>query len=35
MAELEWEIFKRTGNIQHYLIMKQREVEMQGEKEDA
>jgi len=27
MAELEWEIFKRTGNIEHYLLLKEREQE--------
>ena len=27
MASFEWEVFKRTGNIQHYLMMKQREQE--------
>ena len=35
MAELEWEVFKRTGSIQHYLIMKQREIELQGKEEDV
>ena len=27
MDSLEWEVFKRTGNIKHYLMMKQREQE--------
>ena len=29
MDSLEWEIFKRTGNVEHYLMMKQREQEHQ------
>jgi len=27
MASLEWEVFKRTGNIEHYLLLKERENE--------
>lgn len=40
MDSFEWEIFKRTGSIEHYLLMKQREKEYQayseefGEEED-
>ena len=34
MAELEWEIFKRTGSIDHYLMMKKREEELQGEQDE-
>ena len=29
MDSFEWEVFKRTGSIEHYLMMKQREVEHQ------
>jgi len=29
MDSFEWEVFKRTGNIKHYLMMKQREQEHQ------
>ena len=27
MDSFEWEIFKRTGDVKHYLMMKQREKE--------
>jgi len=27
MDSFEWEIFKKTGNVKHYLMMKQRERE--------
>lgn len=27
MDSFEWEVFKRTGNIKHYIMMKQREQE--------
>lgn len=30
MDSFEWEIFKRTGSIEHYLLMKQREKESQA-----
>lgn len=30
MESFEWEVFKRTGNIEHYLLMKQREREQQA-----
>ena len=30
MDSFEWEVFKRTGNIKHYLMMKQREQEQQS-----
>ena len=30
MDSFEWEVFKRTGNIGHYLMMKQREHEDQS-----
>jgi hypothetical protein len=29
MDSFEWEVFKRTGSIKHYLMMKQREQEHQ------
>lgn len=29
MDSFEWEVFKRTGSIKHYLMMKQREQEYQ------
>ena|GEM_PF-1799187 len=29
MDSFEWEVFKRTGRIGHYLMMKQREQENQ------
>ena len=28
MSTFEWEVFKRTGNIEHYLMMKEREQEI-------
>ena len=30
MDSLEWEVFKRTGNVKHYLAMKQHEKEHQA-----
>ncbi|MCL2560582.1 MAG: YqzL family protein [Turicibacter sp.] len=30
MDSFEWEVFKRTGTIRNYLIMKQREYESQA-----
>ena len=30
MDSFEWEVFKRTGNIEHYLMMKRRENEHQA-----
>ncbi|MGL4374478.1 MAG: YqzL family protein [Turicibacter sp.] len=27
MNSLEWEIFKRTGKIEHYLLVKEREIQ--------
>jgi len=29
MDDFEWEMFKRTGSIEHYLMMKQREINHQ------
>ena len=29
MDSFEWEVFKRKGNVRHYLAMKQREQEHQ------
>jgi len=29
LDSFEWEVFKRTGSIDHYLLMKQREQEHQ------
>jgi len=30
MDSFEWEVFKKTGSIEHYLMMKQREQEHQA-----
>ena len=30
MDSFEWEVFKKTGSISHYLMMKQRENEHQA-----
>ena len=30
MDSIEWEVFKRTGNIEHYLLLKEREREGKG-----
>ena len=34
MDSFEWEMFKRTGNVEHYLMMKQREQENQVNMEE-
>lgn len=30
MESFEWEVFKRTGNVSHYLMMKEREQDKQN-----